>query len=150
MKPILVLLFAVLFLTGCKTADLAQTGQMASLEITGHSEVEIIRAIQAVFANEGYDHTHDLVFDKKGSVWDKAAYGDLNTDSTWIRAKVTIDPLPTDGYVIGFNLYMVNNHNEGVVETEQKISYAKRSECKVIVNEIKAQLDPGTATPDKQ
>lgn len=134
-------LLAAIFLTGCRTADLAHSGQMASLEISGHSEVEILRVMKAVFLDEGYEHMGDLTWDKKGSMWDAAAYGGWSQSAVWLRLKATVDSTPDGGYAVGCDAYMVNDRNLGVMEEERKMSLAGRSECKKILDEIKTRLD---------
>ncbi|HWY29307.1 MAG TPA: hypothetical protein VNX46_01050, partial [Candidatus Acidoferrum sp.] len=50
-------LVAILVIAGCRTsADLADAGHMASLTISGRSEVDILRAMEAVFVANGYQH----------------------------------------------------------------------------------------------
>ena len=41
-------------LTGCQTADQADSGDMASVEISGHTETEIQQAAAKVFLSSGY------------------------------------------------------------------------------------------------
>ncbi len=147
MKPILrfiaasVVLFAAFFLAGCKTTDTADSGQLASLEISGHSEVEILRAMQAVFQDEGYEHMTGMVYDKKGSAWDAAAYGGWSLGAVYVRLKLTVDSTVTRSYIVGCDAYMVNGRNQGVLEEERKMYVSERSECKRILNEIQTRLD---------
>jgi hypothetical protein len=138
-------LLAAIFLTGCRTADRANSGQMASLQISGRSEADILRSMKAVFLAEGYEHMGDLTWDKKGSAWDAAAYGGWSLGAVWVRLKATVDSTATDDYVIGCNAYMVNDRNQGVMEEERKMSLAGRSECKKILDEVKARLDSPVA-----
>ncbi|MGC9943479.1 MAG: hypothetical protein ABSE48_16755 [Verrucomicrobiota bacterium] len=138
-------LVAVLFLGGCQTnTDQANSGQMASVEISGHSEVEILRAMKAVFQANGYEHMDDLTFDKKGSAWDTAAYGGWDTGGVWIRLKASVDKGPVGNYVIGCDAYRVVSHNQGVMEEEEKTPHTNRAECKRILDEIQARLASGT------
>lgn len=138
------LLFTALFFAGCKTTDSANSGQLASVEITGHSEVEILRAMQAVFQAEGYEHMTGMIYDKKGSTWDAAAYGGWSLGAVYLRLKLTVDPIPTGGYVVGCDAYMVNGRSQGVLEEERKMYVSERSECKRLLDEINAKLDaPG-------
>ncbi|HEY4417492.1 MAG TPA: hypothetical protein VGO57_17505 [Verrucomicrobiae bacterium] len=152
MKRTLHLAFAALLcllpiLTGCKTTDHAETGQLASLEISGRSEADILRAVKAVFIANGYKHTKDLTFEKRGSSWDTAAYGGWSS-AVWIRLKATVDPTPTGQYVIGCDAYTVDNHDQGVMEMEQKRAYAKRDECAKLLEQVKAKLDSPGPIPD--
>jgi hypothetical protein len=135
------LLVAALLLTGCQTdSDRTNSGQMASLEISGHSEVEILRVMKAVFLANGYEHMDGLTFDKKGSAWDTAAYGGWDSGGVWIRIKATVDSESDGKYVIGCDAYRVIGHDQGVMESEQKTPHSNRAECKRILDEIQARL----------
>jgi hypothetical protein len=147
------LLVAVSFSPGCKTdPDRARSGQMASVEISGHSEAEILRAMKDVFESEGYEHMEGLTFDKKGSMWDTAAFGGWNSGGVWIRLKASVDPAP-DGmeghYVIGCDAYRVVGRNEGVMEEEKKTRYSNGAECQRILDEIQARLAAAAPRPDQ-
>jgi hypothetical protein len=139
-------LVAILVVGGCRTsADLADADHMASLTISGHSEVDILRAMEAVFVADGYQHMGDLTFDKKGSAWETALYGGWNEGGVWIRLKGSVDPGPSGTYVIGCDAFRVTGHNQGVMEEEKKTTHAYRDECKKILNEVQARLAQGGA-----
>lgn len=134
------LLGLVIFLTGCRTADEMQSGHMASVEIGGHTAAEIRRMTVKVFLAEGYVQANGLVFEKKGSVWDTAAYGGWSGD-IWLRLRASIRPLEGDRYIMNCDAYTVQDRNQVSIEVEQKNRYANRSDCKKILDEIKRQLD---------
>jgi hypothetical protein len=140
-------LVAILVVVGCRTtsADLADAGHMASLTISSRSEVDILRAMEAVFVANGYQHMGDLTFDKKGSAWETALYGGWNADGVWIRLKASVDPGPSGTYVIGCDAFRVTGHNQGVMEEEKKTTHAYRDECKKILDEVQARLAQGGA-----
>ena len=140
-------LVAILVVVGCRTtnADLADADHMASLTISGRSEVDILRAMEAVFVANGYQHMVDLTFDKKGSAWETALYGGWSTDGVWIRLKASVDPGPSGTYIIGCDAFRVTGHNEGVMEEEKKTTHAYRDECKKILDEVQARLAQGGA-----
>jgi len=145
-------LATALFLTGCQTdPDHTNSGQMASLEISGHSEVEILRVMKAVFTDNGYEHMEDLTFDKKGSVWDTAAFGGWDSGGVWIRLKATVDAAPSGNgnYVIGCDAYRVVDHNQGVMEVEKKTPHSNRAECQRILDEVQSRLASGAAGPNQ-
>ena len=142
-------LVALLVLVGCRTApETAPADHLASLTITGRSEVEILRAMQAVFSARGYQHLGDLTFDKKGSLWETALYGGWNADGVWIRLKASVDPGPPGTYVIGCDAFRVTDHNEGVMEEEKKTTHAYRGECESILQAVQARLAPGGSGTD--
>ncbi len=138
------LLTVALVLAGCRTPDTDQTnsGQMASVEVAGHSEVEILRVLKATLVDNGYEHMQDLVFDKKGSVMDTAFFGGWDSGGVWIRLKLTVDPAPSgnSNYVIGCDAYRVIAHNQGVMEEEKKTRHSNRAECARILQAIKDRL----------
>jgi hypothetical protein len=150
----LLLLLAAFLPAGCKTdPDTTNSGQMASLEITGHSEVEILRAMKDVFESNGYEHMDGLTFDKKGSLLDTAAFGGWNSGGVWIRLKASVDPAPdgnAESYVIGCDAYRVVGRNEGVMEEEKKTPHSNRAECQRILEKIKERLASGAAAQPDQ
>ena len=138
------LLTMALMLAGCHTPDpdRASTGQMASLEIPGHSEAEILRAVKDTLVDNGYEHMEGLTFDKRGSGMDTALYGGWDSGGVWIRLKLTVEPAASGNgnYVIGCDAYRVIAHNQGVMEEEKKTRHSNRDECDKMLQAIKARL----------
>jgi hypothetical protein len=135
------------FLSGCRTADEARSGHMASVEISGHTAAEIRHMTIKVFLAEGYVQANGLGFEKKASVWDMTAYGGWSGD-VWLRLRAGIHPLEADRYILNCDAYLVQDRNQAAMEMEQKNRYANRSDCKKILDEIKAKLDvPEASNP---
>ena len=128
-------------LTGCTTTDQADTGHMASVEITGHTETEIQKATESAFLAHGYTKTDSLVFEKQGSAWETVNYGGLSGSPAWIKVRVKIVSEETDHYTLGCDAYVVEGHGEASMEIERKFMFAKRTECKQILDETKAALE---------
>jgi hypothetical protein len=144
-----VLLASAVALTGCQTADQADSGDLASVEISGHTEAEIQQAAAKVFLADGYQQTDRLTFEKQGSSWDTVAYHGWSSSAVWIRVRADITSPQTDKYILGCNAYMVTDRNVATMEEEKKISFSHRTECKKVLDQIKAQLDspPAAVTP---
>ncbi len=133
-------------LTGCQTADQADSGDMASVEISGHTEAEIRQATARAFLANGYQQADGQIFEKQGTRWDTAAYGGWSANAVWIKVKTSITSAGTGRYVLGSNAYMVVDRNQAAMEEEEKLSVSHRSECKKILDQVKARLDsPQTA-----
>jgi hypothetical protein len=137
--------FFLAFLTGCKTTDLADSGHMASVEISGRDEVEIRAMTAAVFLANGYEQTGPLIFEKRGTAWDTAAYGAWSGSAVWVRMRVTMDLPEENRCVLGCDAYQLVDRNQWMETQEQKFFFEKRGDCKKLLNEIKtrlASLDP--------
>ena len=127
-------------LTGCQTTDQADSGDMASVEITGHTEAEIRQAMAAAFLTNGYQQAGDETFEKQGTRWDTAAYSGWSANAVWIKVKTSITVTETGKYILGCNAYMVVDRNQATME-EEKLSHSHRSECKKILDQAKGRLN---------
>ena len=136
-------------LTGCQTTDQAGSGDMASVEISGHTESEIRQATAKAFLANGYQQTDSQTFEKQGSHWDTAAYSGWSANAVWIKVKTNITSAETGKDVLACNAYLVTDRNIATMEQEQKLSMSHRSECKKILDEVKAALDapPAAGAP---
>jgi hypothetical protein len=132
-------------LTGCTTTDQAGTGLMASVEISGHTEAEIQKATTAAFLAHGYLKTDlktdSLIFEKQGSAWETVNYGGLSGGPAWIKIRVKLVSAETGSHTLGCDAYAVEGHGDVGMEIERKFLFAKRTECKKILDEAKAALD---------
>jgi hypothetical protein len=141
------LLAGVVCVTGCHTTDQADTGELASVIITGHTEMEIQKATARVFLANGYSQADPLTFEKQGTAWDKAAYGGWTENPVGIKVRVHINPQDDGVCFLGCNAFLVTDPHEAAMEEEQKLSYSRRSECEKILAQIKARLDAPPETP---
>lgn len=137
-------------LAGCKSADHAHEGRMASVEIVGYTATEIRAATAAVFAENGYEQPSALVFEKIGSRWDKWAYGTWSGNPVWIRIRVTLRPRGVDRHVLSCDAYLVRDRNAGFMEEEQRLVTKKRRECERLLTQIKARLEEAKAAPEPE
>lgn len=135
-----VFLLGLAGMTGCQTADQARSGHMASVDIYGHTTVEIQKAAATAFIENGYYKIGDLTFEKKGSAWETANYGGWSSDSVWVKVRAEIFTADAERYTLSCDAFAVEAHGEGVMQIERKFKFAKRSECKKILDEVKAAL----------
>lgn len=140
-------LIGLAVLTGCSTADQAHTGRMASVEISGHTQAEIEKATVKAFLANGYQKMAGLNFEKKGSGWETANYGGWSADPVWVRVRVELTSMETGHYTLGCDAFAVESHGEVGTEMEHKFMFAKRSECKKILDETRAALEAPPAPP---
>lgn len=143
-----IFLIGLVCLTGCKTTDQARSGHMASVEISGHTKNEIQKATVTAFLANGYLKTGGLTFEKKGSTWDTANYGGWFEDQVWIKIRAEIFLADTGKYTLGCNAFAVDGHGEVGMETEHKFLFARRTECKKILDEAKAALEAPAAAAE--
>lgn len=136
---------ALLIVAGCRTADEAHSGDMASVAISGHTEAEIRQATAAVFLANGFETSGDLVFEKKASGMETAAYGGWSTNPIWLRIRMMLFSPEQGRYILGGNAFLVKDRNKGLLEDEQRYTFQKRDECKALLDQIKARLAAGPA-----
>ncbi len=134
------LLLAVFCLAGCKTNDEAHSGRMASVVVSGHTREQIQQALAAVFLANGFVKMGDLTFEKPGSAWETANYGGWSSSRVWIRMRTEIVPMATGQFELGCDAFVVEGHGVPGVEVERKFWVAKRTECKKILDAVKAAL----------
>lgn len=136
-------------LAGCQTTDQAGSGDMASVEISGHTEAEIRQATARAFLANGYQQADSQTFEKQGSSWDTAAYSGWSSSAVWIKVKTSVTETETGKYVLACNAYLVTDRQQATLEEEKKLSVSHRSECKKILDQARAALDspPKTSVP---
>jgi len=136
-----ILLSGVAALTGCHTADEARSGQMASVVISGHTPAEIQTATATAFRENGYRQIGELIFEKQGSGWESMNYGGWSSETVWIKVRAKIITVDSVNYTLSCDAFAVEAHSEGIMQIERKFKFAKRSECKKILNQVKAALN---------
>ena len=134
-------LAGVAWLSGCSTTDQADSGDMASVNISGHTDAEIQRAVAGAFLANGYQPADRVTFEKQGTGWDKAAYGGWSSNPVWIRVKIKITSTQAGQSVLACDAYAVVDRDEASMAEEKKLSVSYRSECKKILDEAKARLN---------
>ena len=134
------LLVGATCLAGCQTTDQADSGDMASVEISGQTEAQIQRTLAAVFLANNYQQVDRLTFEKQGTHWDSLAYGGWSSIPVWIRMRIHITPAGPGRTLLTCDAFAVVDRNETTMEEEKKLSVAYRSECKKILDQTKARL----------
>ena len=136
-----ILLAGFACLGGCSTTDQADSGEMASVAISGHTDVEIQRATAKVFLSNGYQQVNPQTFEKQGTGWDKVAYGGWSSNPVWIRMRINITSAGAGRSILASDAYAVVDRNDTSMEEEKKLSVSYRSECKKILDQAKARLE---------
>jgi hypothetical protein len=135
------LLVVVACLTGCRTTDQAGSGEMASVTISARTEAEIQRAAAKVFLANEYQQINPMAYEKQGTVWDKMAYGGWSSNPVWIRMKITITSAGESQFTLACNAFAIVDRNEASMVEEKSLTVSHRSECKKILDQVKARLD---------
>lgn len=135
------LLVVVACLTGCRTTDQADSGEMASVTISAHTDAEIQQAAAKVFLANEYQQTKPMTYEKQGTGWDKMAYGGWSSNPVWIRMKINISSAGENQFTLACNTYAIVDRNEASMEEEKPLSVSYRSECKKILDQVKARLE---------
>jgi hypothetical protein len=143
-----ILLVGLVCLTGCKSADEAKSGHMASVMISGHTKKEIQTATTTAFLASGFSKKEALTFEKEGSAWDTANYGGWADGRVWIKVRAEIIFVETNQFKLGCDVYAVQGHGDLGTEMEHKYVFAKKSECKKILDEAKAALGARSSGSD--
>ena len=141
MKPAQIGLLAMaIVLTGCETTDVAGSGSSASVMIAGHTDEEIRQTTVQVFGWNKYNRLDNLSFEKEGSSWDTTTYGSMNAKLVWIKMRARVTTQSGGFIVLSCDVYVVENHGDGFMQTERKLPFGKRDECKKILDQIKLRL----------
>jgi hypothetical protein len=135
------LLVMVACLTGCRTTYQAGSGEMASVTISARTEVEIQQIAAKVFLANEYQQINPMTYEKQGTAWDKMAYGGWSSNPVWIRMKINITSTGESQFTLVCNAFAIVDRNEASMEEEKPLSVSYRSECKKILDQVKARLD---------
>ena len=138
------LMAGIACLTGCQSTDQADSGNMASVSISGRTDSEIKQAAAKVFLWDGYQQVNPLTFEKQGTSWDKMTYGGWSPNPVWIRMRINVTPAEAGQSTLACDAYAVVDRNEASMEEEKKLSVSYRSECKKILDQTMVRLDSPT------
>src|SRR5260221_1115429 len=84
------LLVGIACLTGCRTTDQADSGEMASVKISARTGAEIQQAVAKAFLANEYQQVNPMTFEKQGTVWDKMDYGGGGPGPGLVRMSIQI------------------------------------------------------------
>ena len=141
-------LIAAVCLAGCQTADDSDSGDMASVRISGHTEAEIQKAAARAFLANGYLQDDPMTFEKRGTEWDKIAQGGWLSGPVWIKMRIHLAEPEPGQCILGCDAFAVLDRDDPSMESENKFTVSYRSECKKILDQVRTQLDaPPKPTP---
>ena len=141
---------------GCRTTDpnIPKTDSLAALIIYGADNQDIRKASREVFLEQQFLQTITnatlMTFEKRGSTMDDIAYGSFLNNESWIRAKLTIEPMDEERHLLECRVFMVRNHGESFFEEEKKLSRFKRGQYQDLLDEIRLRvLDSSVPRPSE-
>lgn len=117
---------ATVFLTGCLTTPVDQSGGPGSVTVTNSNPAAIVAAAQTVFPNYGYtpgfgNGVSSVVFDKDSNKLANVLWGSYGCKQT-IRVKVKIIQIPgTNNYRISPKVYTVSDAGEAGFESKRAL-----------------------------
>jgi hypothetical protein len=139
------LLLVICFGWGCRSPESHDT--FASVIIRGRSFVEIQQATKEVFEKHQYAKADvpgqtDLVFEKEGTKMNTLVYGGWAGDAVWVRVKIFVESWGDNNndHLLHCDAYMVEDHGDGLLEKEHKLTSLRRGPYQSILNEVKAAL----------
>jgi hypothetical protein len=136
-------LAASLFLSGCLTTPVSQSGGMGSVTVTNSNPIAITQAAQSVFPNYGYtchsSKIYSVTFDKNSNQFANIMWGSYDCPQT-LRVKVTIIPIPgTNDYRISPTVYTVSDQGEVGFQSKRALLGLWNAEFGSLLKQIAAQ-----------
>jgi len=136
---------ALCLLTGCRTVDESGTITHADVQVSGHSLQQIQQATAEVFKGNGYtekSRTPDrMVFDRPGSGWDAAKYGNWFGDGVVMRVKVEFVELSKGTYRLTAVAYAVQNAEDPFFRDENRVMTLSRRHYQKLLDKVAKALD---------
>jgi len=139
----------VLLLAGCKStsssqpkpADGTSSSRLASTVIKGHSVLEVAKATQRVFLENGYvkapSQSANLVFEKQGTTWNTLVYGDWSNKPVWVRVKAYIRELGSpEEVLLDCDAFMVVERGDAHFEEEHKLTKLRRGTYQELLDKV--------------
>jgi hypothetical protein len=141
--------------TGCKSTK-PKTGpgadSLASIEVQGHTALEVARAVSETFKAAGYEaiplpQNDDLrmQFEKPAGTGASILYSDWSFKPIWYRVRIKLIKTGAGLYVVTCNVWRVNERGDPHFEEEHKLSGMKGGPFQELLEQAKAKL----ATPAK-
>lgn len=141
---VLMLCAGGLVVSGCKSAEKQPVPGFAAVELTGNTPGQISEMAQEVFAEQGYQVARSgvtsLVFEKKGTGMNNAAYGNWLGDApVWVRVKAQIGSVAGRTFRLECQAYMVRDRG-AATEEEIKLGSMRRKPYQKLLDEVAARL----------
>ena len=142
--PLGFLVVGALVCVSCQSTTTLEPNRAAAVVIGNHSKEDINAAIKMVFEGQGYesvrDEANEQIFQKKGSFMNSFKYGDWYSGAVWERIKVHQRENEPGRTVIDCDVYMVQEHDDPLFQSERKMTGRKRR-CQELLNEVAKRLE---------
>jgi hypothetical protein len=136
--------------TACKSTK-PKTGpgadSLASIEVQGHTALEVARAVSETFKAAGYEaiplqQNDDLrmQFEKPAGTGQSILYSDWSFKPIWFRVRIRFIKTDAGSYVVTCNVWRVNERGDPHFEEEHKLSGMKRGPYQDLLDQAKAKL----------
>ena len=117
---------AVLFIAGCLSTPIANSGGIGAVTVKKTSVDRVISAAQTVFAGRGYtlsdsDYPDSISFDKPAGAFGNAMWGNYGNPQS-IRVKIKMVPIPmTSDIRLEPRVYSVGDAGEAGFDNERPL-----------------------------
>ena len=117
---------AVLFIAGCLSTPIANSGGIGAVTVKNTSLDRVISAAQTVFAGRGYtlsdsDYPESISFDKPAGAFGNAMWGNYGNPQS-IRVKIKMVPIPmTSDIRLEPRVYSVGDAGEAGFDNERPL-----------------------------
>ena len=126
---------------GCQTHDQPSTTKFASVVIHGNTPGQIENVARDVFIENGFrsvpSRSDSLVFEKKGSRLDEAAYGGWMNQALWVRVKAAVVPLGEAAFRLECHAYRVEDKG---TSTEAETKLWRSSPYQKLLDQVASRL----------
>ena len=143
-------LLCAIALCGCESTNATGGKSLASIEVQGHTPLEIARAVSETFKRDGFQaiplpRNDDLrmQFEKQGSTGSSVLYSDWSFKPIWYRARVQLLKTEEDTYVVTCNAFRVNERGDPHFEEEHKV--LQKGHYQDLLDKAKAKLSAGNS-----
>lgn len=130
-------------LTGCQLPGEPGSQSHASVRITGHTDAEIQKTANAVFAEDGYGAAGVmpgmLIYDRPGSRRDALKWGGLAGSGVTMRVKVQVTSY-IGSHLLQADAYSVQNSDDAFFQNENRLMTLNHRPYQKLLNEIAKRL----------
>jgi hypothetical protein len=152
---LLAALLCCFLVTACKSTK-PKTGpgadSLASIEVQGHTALEVAHAVSETFKAAGYEAIplpqNDelrMQFEKPAGTSTSILYGDWSFKPIWYRVRIKFIKMEAGSYVVTCNVWRLNERGSPHFEEEHRLSGMKRGPYQDLLEQAKAKL----AAPEK-
>jgi hypothetical protein len=134
--------------SGCQSPKGPGGSSLAFIVVKASGPLAAARTVSEVFQEAGYRPVPQppsedlrLVFEKPGGSGDTLLYGDFHGRSVWYKVRVHLEVLDGETILLSCNAFRVLDHGDAHFETEQRLSHARKGECRALLAKVKARLE---------